>query len=113
MGKTKLRLHHKKIKHFKALAKNDNTQSLLIKPKLLDVTPREIVLIFWRRAKQTTDALHNSGFLFPVAREQGCGCFNLQNSIERAAADGQSNDLYGVLLDLSNLHAYKISELKF
>ena len=30
-----------------------------------------------------------------------------------AGADGQSNDLYGVLLDLSNLHAYTIDELKF
>ena len=30
-----------------------------------------------------------------------------------AGADGQSNGLYGVLLDLSNLHAYTIDELKF
>ena len=88
-------------------------QSLLTTPKLLDITPREISLIIWRRAKQTTDALHNSGFLFPGARERGCGCINLQKSIIMAGADGQSNDLYGVLLDLSNLHAYTIDELKF
>ena len=30
-----------------------------------------------------------------------------------AAADGQSNELFGVVLDLSNLPAYRIDELKF
>ena len=88
-------------------------QLLLTTPKLIDITPREITLIFWRRAKQTTDALHNLGFLLPVARKRGCGCINLQDSIVMAAADGQSNDRFGVLLDLCNLQAYRIDELKF
>ena len=30
-----------------------------------------------------------------------------------AATHGQNNDLFGVLLDLSNLPAYRIDELKF
>ena len=30
-----------------------------------------------------------------------------------AAARGQNNDLFGVVLDLSNLPAYRIGELKF
>ena len=31
----------------------------------------------------------------------------------KAAAHGQSNDPFGVVLDLSNLPAYRIDELKF
>ena len=88
-------------------------QSLLTTPIQLKLTPREINLKFWRRATQTTDALHNSGFLFPVARKRGCGFINLQNSIVTAAAHGQINDLFDALLNFSNLHAYRIDELKF
>ena len=40
------------------------------------------------------DALHNSAFLFPVARKWGYGCINVQNSIVMAATHGQSNDLF-------------------
>ena len=64
--------------------------------------------------RSTIDALHNSAFLFPVARKRGYGCMNLQNSTgNMAAAHGNNSDLFGVVLDLSNVPAYRIEELKF
>ena len=36
--------------------------------------------------RSTIDALHNSAFLFPVARKRGYGCMNLQKSTGNMAA---------------------------
>ena len=71
-GKTKRGLHDRKTKHFKALAKNDNTSAIDDRIKTTGpVASSGITLIFWRRAKPTTIAESKRPYLFKRGVNRG------------------------------------------